>query len=45
MTRTAVPAHVCPFRPQPSVPAQVARRSQPAMPQQVAEKERHRLAR
>ena len=45
MTRTAVPAHVFPFRPQPSVPAQVARRSQPAMPQQVAEKERHRLAR
>ena len=44
MTRTAVTAPVRSFRPQPFVPAQVAR-SQPAAPQYLTEPARHRLAR
>lgn len=43
MTHTAVPVPVRPFRPPPSVPAQVAR-TDSAMMRQVAEHERHRLA-
>jgi len=45
MAYTAVPGYVRPFRPQPSVPAQAARRHQSAVQQISAEHERHRLAR
>jgi len=44
MTRTAVTAPVRSPRPQPFVPAQVAR-GQPAVPRQLSEPERRRLAR
>jgi len=37
MTHTAVPAHVHPFRPQPSARPQAAYRSQTAVQQQVAD--------
>jgi two-component system response regulator DevR len=45
MTHTAVPAHVHPFRPRPSAPAPVVRRSELAARREAAEQERHHLAR